>query len=376
MRILFVSHYQLPHLGGIEVIVDELARELADRGHEVTVVSSAAGGPVPPRAVNYRALRVPAYNGPEERLGVPYPLFSPRLVPVLAREVARADVVHAQGFLYMGTAVAFAAARHRGRVRVLSEHVGHVPYASPLLDRAEAFAEATLGRWCARSADALVLINEQVRAQLQALAPRTPAVSIGTGTDVERFRPPQPGERERLRAELGWDGEPRVLFAGRPVPKKGFDVAAEAARIGGEAFRLVVVGPETLPEDVPAGTELLGPVRPERLAELYRACDAIVMPSAAGEGLPLTTQEAMASGLPVVMTDDPGYRGLVAPGGPAMRLVPRDAAMIAAELAEVVHWRERRPEALQELTAFARAAFSWQRAAEEHEALYRRLGAP
>lgn len=376
MRILLVSHYQLPHLGGIEVIVDELARGLSARGHEVTVVSCDAGGPAQSQPLPYRALRVPAFNGPEERLGVPYPLFSPRLVPVLAREVAGADVVHAQGFLYMGTAVAFAAARRRRPVRVLSEHVGHVPYDSALLDRAEALAEATLGRWCARSADALVLINEQVRAQMEALAPETLAVTIGTGTDVERFRPPQPGERERLRAELGWDGEPRVLFAGRPVPKKGFDLAAEAARIAGDAFRLVVVGPEALPGDVPAATELLGPVRPERLAELYRACDAIVMPSAAGEGLPLTTQEAMASGLPVVMTDDPGYRGLLAPGGPAMRLVPRDAGTIAAELAEVVHWRERRPEALHELTAFARAAFSWQRAAEEHEALYRRLGAP
>ena len=127
---------------------------------------------------------------------------------------------------------------------------------------------------------------------------------------------------------------------------------------------------------MPEGTELLGPVPPERLAELYRACDAIVMPSAVGEGLPLTTQEAMASALPVVMSDDPGYRNLVAGGGPAMRLVARDPGVIAEALAEVVHWREQRPEALQELAAFAREAFSWQRAADEHEALYRRLGAP
>ena len=51
LRILFVSHYALPHLGGIEVVVDALARELATRGHSVVHVASAArGGAVRPGA--------------------------------------------------------------------------------------------------------------------------------------------------------------------------------------------------------------------------------------------------------------------------------------------------------------------------------------
>ena len=43
MRILLVSHYQRPHVGGIEFVVDELARALSARGHAVAVVSSDAG---------------------------------------------------------------------------------------------------------------------------------------------------------------------------------------------------------------------------------------------------------------------------------------------------------------------------------------------
>ena len=42
MRILFVSHYALPHLGGIEVAIDAMARELSGRGHEVAYVASGA----------------------------------------------------------------------------------------------------------------------------------------------------------------------------------------------------------------------------------------------------------------------------------------------------------------------------------------------
>jgi glycosyltransferase involved in cell wall biosynthesis len=376
MRILFVSHYQLPHFGGIEFVVDELARALTARGHEVAVVSSDAGAGHAPPEVPYRSLRVPAHNGLERRFGVPYPLFAPRLVGVLRREVARADVVHAQGWLYQGTVAAFALARRRGAIRVLSEHVAHVPYSSALLDRAETLAEATIGRYCARSADALVLLNEKVREEVSARAPGRPVAVIANGTDMERCRPPEPGERERLRAGLGWNGGPRVLFAGRPVAKKGFDVAVEAARRAGDAFRLVVVGPESLPPGMPDGVELLGPLPPQRLAEVYRACDAIVMPSRPGEGLPLTTQEAMASALPIVMTDDPGYRGLVSPGGPAVRLLPLDAGAMAGALKEAVRVRDERPQDLDAMVRYARSAFSWDHVADEHEALYRRLGAP
>jgi D-inositol-3-phosphate glycosyltransferase len=375
VRILFVTHYQVPHVGGIEFVVDETARALVARGHDVVTVSSDAGGAAPPVSP-HRAVRVRAWNGLEERLGVPYPLFSPRLLPVLRAEVARADVVHAHGWLYQGTVAAFGFARGGGRrpVKVLTEHVGHVPYDSRVLDRAERAAEWTLGRFSARSADGLVLYNDKVRAEVSAHAPGTPVVAIQNGVDTARFRPPGPGERERLRAELGWDGVPRVLFAGRPVAKKGFDVAVEATRRAGGAFTLAVAGPAALPAGMPQHSELLGPLSIERLAEIYRACDAIVMPSR-GEGFPLTAQEAMASGLPLVMTDDRGYRRLASGAGGALRLEPLDAEAMAAALVAVVGMREQRPAAIDAMVAYARSAFSWERAADEHEALYRRLGA-
>jgi D-inositol-3-phosphate glycosyltransferase len=120
MRILFTSHYALPHLGGIETVVDELARALVRRGHIVTHVAAGASPPEPPdsgEARPYRLLRVPAANFLEARADVPYPLFSPRLVPLLRREVAAADVVHAHGYLYMsGLAALWLARRKRAPV--------------------------------------------------------------------------------------------------------------------------------------------------------------------------------------------------------------------------------------------------------------------
>lgn len=378
MRILFVTHYALPHMGGIEVAVDAMARELAGRGDEVAVVASAAGAAAGAAGGDgHRIVRVRAFNGAEERLGVPYPLFSPGLLGVLRREIARADVVHAHGFLYQSSVAALAMASRAAHrpARVLTEHVGHVPYSSRALDAAQAAAVATLGRSAARLAQGHVVFNATVADLLVRLAPGRRTAWILNGVDPERYRPAaDAADRRRLRETFGWDERPRVLFAGRPVAKKGFDVALAAAAGAEGAYRLVVAGPEVLPAGVPAGVELLGRLAPERMAEAYRAADALLVPSH-GEGLPLVAQEALASGLPVVMTDDPGYRETMAPGRPGVRLAARTPAAMGAAVAELLSDPGRRAEASVAAAGFARRTFSWGRAADEHLALYGDLAA-
>src|SRR4051794_2954000 len=345
-----------------------MARELTGRGHEVAYLASGAvrpderaAGPAP--ETPYRVVRVPALNAIEDRLGVPYPLFGPGLVRELRRELDRADVLHAHGFLYMS---AVAALRMSRVPRVLTEHVGHVPYDSALLDRAEAAAIATIGRAAARAADALVYINDKVRDELSRLAPGTRLERIENGVDTDRYRPPSEGERERLRTELGWDERPRALFVGRLVAKKGVDLALAAAATGD--FELVVAGPGRLPAGAPRNVTALGALPPARVAELYRAADAFLLPSR-GEGFPLTVQEAMASGLPVVLAEDPAYRAHLEGAGRSAALLPPDGAVMAEAVSRLAGDRE----AGRDAAEHARRHFSWHAAADAHERLYKAL---
>jgi glycosyltransferase involved in cell wall biosynthesis len=292
------------------------------------------------------------------------------LLPTLRREIAAADVVHAHGYLYQGTVASAAIGRRSKTPLVVTEHVGHVPYKSRLLNSFEAGAIATLGRGVLRSAAAVVTYNDRVADQLRELRPGIEPVTILNGVDQSLFRPPESGEREAIRSALGWDDRPRALFVGRPVAKKGFPAAVEAIRAQPSAV-LAVAGTDSLPPDTPDRVEALGTLSRSRLAEVYRAADVLLSP-ARGEGFPLSLQEGLASGLPVLFADDPGYAPNLEGIGAGARAIG-DGDHLAAALAELLADPAKLARARENAAGHARSRFSWPRAADAHEALYARV---
>jgi glycosyltransferase involved in cell wall biosynthesis len=112
-----------------------------------------------------------------------------------------------------------------------------------------------------------------------------------------------------------------ALLVGAIQERKNPLAAAEAARQAG--LPLLVAGPAKDPvlahELERRGATLRGYVAKEELAELYRDAACLLFPSRY-EGFGLPVLEAMASGTPVVATDDP-----------AVREVAGDAAVLVAE---------------------------------------------
>jgi glycosyltransferase involved in cell wall biosynthesis len=376
VRIVFLSHYARPHIGGIETVIDGIADELARRGHDVVHIASNAqkvDETEPPPS--YRVVRVPALNGLERRLDVPYPLFGPKLLRVLRRELREADVVHAHGFLYLPSVLGLPLAKRAvtSPVRVLTEHVGHVPYGSKLLDGVESLAIATIGRACLRAAEAIVTLNNRVSDELARLAPGRRIDFIPNGVDVRRFRPADEMERTALRRELGWtEGVPRVLYVGRLVAKKGIDLALSVADAAKGEFELVLAGPGELPRPAGPSVRILGPQSRRQLEVLYRAADAFLLPSR-GEGFPVSVQEAMASGLPAVMCRDPGYAPHLEGAGNAVELTDPDPGALLEAVRRFLGSETVRQAAGKAAVEHARRVFSWERAADQHEALYSRV---
>ena len=333
MKIGLVSSYMPPHLGGIEQIAESLFQGYRARGHDVRWVSSRVPSAEP--AEEDGRIRVPCMNATERALGVPVPIWGPRGWSEVGRLAAWADALHVIECLYVSSAMAVARARGYRRPVVLSQNIGFVWYRWRAVRWIESLAYATLGRSVLRRASHVVLATPTAEAYVDRLLGGRPAnaSAFPIGVDTERFRPAPPAERGRARMELALPADGALtLFAGRLVEKKGVAIAIEVARrLPAVRFLMLGDGPlRHLFGDAPPNVTWWRGVPARRMPEVYRAADALLLPSH-GEGLPLVVQEAMAAGLPCVIADDEPYAQALIEHE-ACAGAPRTAAGMAARL--------------------------------------------
>ncbi len=143
--------------------------------------------------------------------------------------------------------------------------------------------------------------------------------------------------------------KPMFLAVGRLVPKKGFEYlidACERLRDRSTDFTCRIVGQGPLYEALQRTianrrladhVRLLGYVPPNRMSDIYRTADVLVVPSVIGEdgdqdGLPNVVLEAMAAGLPIVASDVGGVSEGVVDGRNGRLVPPGDAQALSAAM--------------------------------------------
>ena len=105
----------------------------------------------------------------------------------------------------------------------------------------------------------------------------------------------------------------------------------------------------------------------------YHTADALVLVSLA-EGLPNVVCEAMACGLPVVLSDVSDHRKMVEEGRTGFLCSPHEAGSIANALQSIIHLPEGQRRAMGELARkAAEVQFTRERFIEEYERVYRLL---
>ncbi len=172
---------------------------------------------------------------------------------------------------------------------------------------------------------------------------------VRNGIDLERFRPPEHDERERVRAMWGLDESHDVLlFLGSGYSRKGLEVLLRsAASLVAEnpKLRLVVGGQDhrmrrwrRLAERLGLSHVVtwLGPVSEPELS--YRGADVYVLPTSYDPAAN-STLEALASGLPVVTSAMNGASEIL---DPELHGSVLDTPIHPAELrSSLVSWLER-----------------------------------
>ena len=150
-------------------------------------------------------------------------------------------------------------------------------------------------------------VSASLAARLDALG-FGPAQDIGQAFDSSGFFPSPENGR-------GPDGPPLVLVVGVfEADVKGIGVALEGLRLcreRGGVFRLRRVSMHAAGDEekaVGVVDEYHRALAPVRMPFTYRACDLFVGPARAEEGFGLPALEALACGVPCLLSDTPGHR--------------------------------------------------------------------
>jgi len=367
-RILIVTHYYPPHTGGIEYVAQNQAKQLAALGDIVTVVTSRVSADEVSHTENgVRLVRVRAFNG-FEKWGIPFPIFSPRLITVLFRTVKAAQVVHIHDAFYLSSWCAAIIARIYRRPIVLTQHIDLVPHASRLVKIIQQLVYGTVGAVIFRHSATIIVLNERVKRFLVDQGVDGSKIILAfNGVDSQLFRPAAPEEKKIIRDKYQLSKTKKIiLFVGRVVHKKGFDKVLAAAS---EQYQLVFVGGDFGPNRS-LNVRCLGKLPQSQLAEIYQAADIFVLP-AHSEGFPLTIQEAMASGLPVIMADDDGYAAYELDQNLVYLLQQRPSSEQVREAIQSLLNDDARCQSMaSQSLQYARQHFVWQRVADQLDQIY------
>ena len=362
--ILQVTPYYPPHLGGLERVVEHLAKQLGQR-HDVRVVTTVLGADGAPRRSREGGVGVRRHRAVE----VAHTAIAPGL-PLSLLRAPRAAVLHLHCAHALLPELVALTARLRRRRFLLHFHLD-VDASGPLGRLLPLYKKHVFGRVMRAAAGVVVLTASQaafVRETYRVPAERVFVVPNGVGEAY--FMP--------VREQRPDDGEPlRLLFVGRLGAQKNVARLLDAMSLLRRPVRLRVVGDGELRGQLEAqaarlgltGVEFSGGLLGEELVAAYAGADAFVLPSDR-EGMPLVVLEAMAAGLPVVATAVPGTAELL--DGIGLLAEPEPAALAAAidTLAGDPQLRGR----LARRSAEAARGYSWDAVAARVEQVYAEAG--
>jgi glycosyltransferase involved in cell wall biosynthesis len=315
LRIALVAACPFPLARGTPVRILRMAEALADRGHDVHVVTYHLGeGEVRPGVKVHRIADVPSYRklnpGPSYRKLVQIDPLLQRLLRKVLQE-QRFDVIHAHH--YEGIMVARAARRGMAIPTVYDAHtmlMSELPfYKMGLPSGLLRWIGKVLDGWVPRLADHTVCVTDVIRDRLVGtIGMSASQVSVVTnGVEVDHFDPqkvsrsaPRPGKRIIFTGNLAaYQGIDLMLRAFAKVvvdrPDVQLQIATDSSFGPYEALAAAL--------GIRQRIELVQSPTLDQLPALLVAADVAVNPRVECDGIPVKLLNYMAAGCAIVSFD-------------------------------------------------------------------------
>jgi phosphatidylinositol alpha-mannosyltransferase len=219
-----------------------------------------------------------------------------------------------------------------------------------------------------------IAVSEPARAFVNRYFPDFPLRVIPNGVDLETYRPGLPPIRH-LR-----DDHLNILFVGRLEKRKGLGDLLRAYRALSTRIRqtrLIIVGDGPLRGRVESyiarhrltNVVMAGYVPDSVKPRYYNSADIFCAPATGGESFGVVLLEALATGLPIVASEVPGYMSVLESGRDSITVPPKNWRELAASLVILARDAELRDRLADNALQKARR-FDWKLVASEVVQVY------
>ena len=367
MRILLCSDYLPPSDGGVEQVVQKLALHLVEEGYEVGIFT-----------LNDGTREFDLQNNPDvsfytasaidltDTVGL-QSMFSLSALREF-RHVLQAfqpDVVHAHNrFFYTSALAALYSLRAEYKL-VTTLHLGDIGMISGVGGAAARTFEQTVSRFVISRSDQVICVSSAAESIARSLSAKRTAV-IRNAVDVEEFSPIPAKEKT-------------LLYIGRLVRNNGIQDLLSALPGVLEAHpdaEVHIVGNGPLEAEVYESIRVTGLSHsvtvydyvPD-ISDMYNRASVFCRPSYS-EGLPLTMLEAMASGVPPVVTAIAGVPEVVTNRETGVLLEPGRSDKIKAAIVELFDDETLRAELARNAREYVVNNLTWEQRTREVSDVY------
>ncbi len=321
MKILIVLTYYRPHISGLTIYAERLARAFAARGNEVTVLTSQFKKELPLEEVKdgVRIVRVPVWFHLSK--GVIMPSFG----LIANRLVSETEVIQLHLPQFDAAGISF-----RGRLlkkpTVITYHCDlHLP--PGLFNRVANLGVTLMNRLTAIFTHRIVTYTQDyaenspyLRKYLSKLKVISPPVVLPTVSKeaIREFAQQHNPEDQRpvigMAARFASEKGVEILLRAMPAILKEFPNAlvqfvGTYKNVMGEESYFERLRPEIEKYQASGNWKFLGELDPENMAKFYPNLDVFTVPSLnATEAFGLVQIEAMMNGIPCVTSSLPGVR--------------------------------------------------------------------